>query len=44
MSVSFWESKRRCIADLLAVFFLPLVANLAAYLLVAIINIRTNVL
>lgn len=33
MSAGFWESKRHSIADLLAVFFLPLGANLAASLL-----------
>ena len=33
MSAGFWERKRRSIADLLAVFFLPLAANLAASLI-----------
>jgi CAAX amino terminal protease family protein len=33
MSAGFWERERRSIADLLAVFFLPLAANLAASLI-----------
>ena len=44
MSVSFWESKRRCIADLLAVFFLPLVANLAASLLLKLLPLGETAL
>ena len=33
MSAGFWKRERRSIADLLAVFFLPLAANLAASLI-----------
>lgn len=44
MSVGFWESKRRCIADLLAVFFLPLVANLAASLLLKLLPLGETAL
>lgn len=44
MSTSFWESKRRCIADLLAVFFLPLVANLAASLLLKLLPLGETAL
>lgn len=44
MSVGFWKSKRRCIADLLAVFFLPLVANLAASLLLKLLPLGETAL
>lgn len=44
MSAGFWESKRRGIADLLAVFFLPLAANLAASLILKLLSLGETAL